>query len=256
MKTFLGTAAIAAALMTSGAVRADEQVSEARSIDAKTVKVRLDGVINLKVRQGAAPALTLYGDKRLLAKVSVLQQGDTLVIDTERQGWHMNNDEQRTLRAELTLPALNELSSKGVGAAEVQGFTGNDVKLVLDGAGSVLVNSNYRNVVARLGGVGKMTLNGGDAERMDLNLRGAGQIAVNGQCKLLRADLGGVGSLDARRLRADAVELDMSGLGGATVFAKHSANVRLSGLGSATVYGKPAARSATARGLGSVSWEQ
>jgi hypothetical protein len=48
--------------------------------------------------------------------------------------------------------------------------------------------------------------------------------------------------------------VDLSGLGGATVYAKSSATMRLSGLGSATVYGKPAHRSASARGLGSVAW--
>ncbi len=255
MKTFLGTAVTAAALMCAGAAHADEQITEHRSIDAATVRVKLDGVLNLKVRQGAAPSLTLYGEKRELSRVSVVQHGDTLVIDTERQGWNLGRNERQAVRAELTLPALSELSSKGVGATEVQGFSGNEVKLVLDGAGSVTVSSNYRKVVARLGGVGKMTLNTGDADRMDLNLRGAGHIAVNGQCRQLKADLGGVGSLDAKRLRADAVELDMSGLGGATVFASQSARLRLSGLGSATVYGKPASRSATAHGLGSVSWE-
>jgi hypothetical protein len=99
-----------------------------------------------------------------------------------------------------------------------------------------------------------MTLNSGESDQVDLKLRGAGHIAVNGHSKLLRANLGGVGSLDARQLQADAVDLDMSGLGGATVYAKTSANLKLSGLGSATVYGKPGNRSADSRGLGSISW--
>ena len=47
----------------------------------------------------------------------------------------------------------------------------------------------------------------------------------------------------------------MTGLGGASVYAKNSANLKLSGLGSATVYGKPASRSASAHGMGSVSWQ-
>jgi hypothetical protein len=47
----------------------------------------------------------------------------------------------------------------------------------------------------------------------------------------------------------------MSGLGGATVYAKNAANLRLSGMGSATVYGKPASRNASARGLGSIAWK-
>ncbi|MES2322087.1 MAG: DUF2807 domain-containing protein [Pseudomonadota bacterium] len=257
MNKMMATALMAAALSVSaGAAMADEVVSEGRAIDARVVKVKLGGVINLNVRQGATPSLTLIGDKRYVSKVSVSQSGDTLTIDTEnRNSWNFGGNDKRELRAELVLPNLNEFVSHGVGASEVKGFTGKDVKLTLDGAGTITVNSNYRNVVARLGGVGSMTLNSGDSDQVDLNMRGAGHIEVNGNSKLLRANLGGVGSLDAKKLQADAVELDMSGLGGATVYAKTSAHLKLNGLGSATVYGKPGNRSSTARGLGSVSWQ-
>ncbi|MES2015355.1 MAG: DUF2807 domain-containing protein [Pseudomonadota bacterium] len=256
MNKLFGTMMTAAALtMTAGAASAAEQLSQQRAIDARVLKVNLGGVINLHIKQGATPSLMLIGDKADVARISVTQSGDTLTIDSERGGWHWGRNDSHDVRAELTLPNLNELVSHGVGATEVDGFSGNEVRLTLDGAGAVNLTSQYRNVIARLGGVGSMTLNTGDAEQVDLKLRGAGHINVNGHSKLLRASLGGVGSLDARKLEADAVELDMSGLGGATVFARTSANVKLSGLGSATIYGKPGNRSAEARGLGSVSWE-
>jgi hypothetical protein len=255
MNTLFGAVMMTAALsVTTGAAMA-EQISEPRTVDARVLKVKLGGVINLRIKQGATASLVLVGEKRDMAKVTVVQSGDTLTIDTDDRGWHFGSDDRHNVRAELTLPNLNELVSHGVGASDVQGFTGNEVRLSLDGAGAVTFTSQYRNVVARLGGVGSMTLNAGDADQVDLKLRGAGHIAVNGHSKLLRASLGGVGSLDARKLEADAVDLDMSGLGGATVYAKNSANLKLSGLGSATVYGKPGNRSAEARGLGSVSWQ-
>lgn len=255
-KTF-NMALVAAALSVSAtAAMAGEVSSEGRAIDARVVKVKLSGVINLNIKQGATPSLTLIGDKELLSKVSVSQAGDTLTIDTEKRNhWNFGGKNKHELRAELTLPNLNEFVSNGVGASELKGFSGNDVKVILDGAGSVILSSNYKNVIARLGGVGSMTLNSGQTEQVDLNMRGAGQISVNGNSKLLRANLGGVGSLDAKKLQADSVELDMSGLGGASVYAKTSANLKLSGLGSATVYGNPTNRTSTSRGLGSVSWQ-
>ena len=256
MNKIFSTVLVAAALSVSAsAAIANEKTSEGRAIDARVVKVKLGGVINLKLKQGPAATLVIIGDKRDVANVSVTQTGDTLTIDTEKSSWNFGRGDRREVRAELTLPNLNELVSNGVGATDIDGFTGNEVKLSLDGAGSINVNSNYRNVVARLGGVGSMTLNSGNTDQVDLKLRGAGHIAINGNSKLLRANLGGVGSLDARKLQADAVELDMSGLGGATVYAKTSANLKLSGLGSATVYGKPGNRTADSRGLGSVSWQ-
>lgn len=247
-------AAILATAMCSGAntALADDTVSSNRSVDARTVKINLDGVISLKVKQGPA-ALTIYGDPQYVNKVIVEQNGDTLHIGTEKfNGIHFGRND---LRAELTLPNLRELVSGGVGATEVSGFSGDNLRLALEGAGAVKVNSQYRNVNIKLGGVGAMNVALGDSDNVDLALRGAGHIEISGHSKVLHADLGGVGSLDAQRLQADQIDVNMSGLGSANLYAKTTANLKLTGLGSATVYGKPATRNASARGLGSVSWQ-
>jgi hypothetical protein len=257
MNKVCGMAVMAAALsLAAGGALADERISQQRGIDARVAKVNLGGVINLHVVQGATPSLRIIGDKEYVAKVKVTQSGDTLNIDTESgRGWRLGNGGRNDLRAELTVPTLTELVSHGVGSTEVKGFTGNALKVTLDGAGAVDIDSSYKNLSASLGGVGSMTLKSANADKVDLKLRGAGHMEIKGNSKLLLADLGGVGSLDAEKLVSDAVELDMSGLGGATVHAKSSAKVKLSGMGSATVYGNPATRVANAKGMGSISWE-
>ncbi|MES3022684.1 MAG: DUF2807 domain-containing protein [Pseudomonadota bacterium] len=249
------TAVLAATFAASSAAAiAAETLTEARAVDARIIKVKLGGVINLRMKQGVTPSLVLYGDKEALSKVSVSQDGDTLQIDTGRGGFRWGGG-KRELRAELTLPNMKELASHGVGSAELSGFSGDSIKLTLDGAGAITHTGSYKHIDASLGGVGSMTLNAGASERIELELQGAGRIAINGNSKMLHAKLGGVGSLNAQQLRADAVELDMTGLGSATVYAKNSAHLNLNGLGSATVYGKPATRNASARGLGSVNWQ-
>lgn len=232
----------------SGSAIAEEAVSESRAVDARVVKVELGGVIDLQLKQDATPSLTLHGDRQDVTKVVTTQHGGTLRIDTDDSYWNRGN--KRKLRAELTLPNLSEFTSHGVGATNVQGFSGEQVTLSLDGAGA-----RYKNIKARLGGVGSTTVNAGDTDQVDLNMRGAGHLAINGQSKMLRVKLGGVGSLDAKALESDAVELDLTGVGGATVYARNLANLRLKGLGYATVYGKPANRNAIANGMGRVSWQ-
>jgi hypothetical protein len=251
MNKVIGIALIASSLL-GGAAMADELVSENRAIDARVVKVRLGGVIDLSIKQGATAQLVVYGEKRDLAKVTTVQDGDTVRIDMD-SNFHWGNHKQ--VRAELTLPAVKNLVSSGVGKTDMLGFEGNELTLAVEGAGAVTVTSQYKNIDARMGGVGSMTLNAGSADSIALNLRGAGAIQVNGSSKLLRARMGGVGSLHAKQLMADAVDLDMSGIGSATVYARNSANLNLSGLGSATVYGKPASRNSNAQGLGSVRWD-
>ena len=257
MNKLLGTAFIATAFsLVTHAAWADDIVRENRTVDARVSKIHLGGVIRLNVRQGATPSLVLSGDRRYVSKITTTQRGDTLVIDTENdRNMHMGNN-RGELRADLTVPNLQEFVSEGVGSSEVSGFSGDKLAVSLDGAGAVRISGQYRDIDARLGGVGGLTINAtGLADRIELKLGGAGHISVSGQTRILRAHLGGVGSLDAQQLRAETVDLDMSGLGGASVFAKTAANVNLNGMGSATVYGKPATRSATTNGFGKVSWQ-
>ena len=244
-------------LAASAEAIADEIVTETRTVDARVVKVLVGGVIDLRIKQGPVATLTISGDKRYVSKVGTVTRGDTLDIDADSDSHHINfgGSDKHQLRAELTLPNLSELTSHGVGSSDVAGFSGKEVKLALDGAGEVTFNSRYRTVNARLGGVGRMTLNTGDTDLVDLRMHGAGEIVVSGSSKLLHANLGGVGGLDAEKLVANKVELNLTGLGGATVYAKDSANLNLTGLGSATVYGQPATRTSSARGMGSVAFK-
>lgn len=254
MKKYLKVAVMAAVLSSGAhAALAADVASENRAVDARAVDIALDGVISLKVKQGPVAALTIYGEPEQIQKVVVEQSGETLHISTRKMsGMHFGN--KRELRAELTLPNVRSLTSGGVGATEMAGFTGDSLRLALDGAGSVKVDGQYRNMDVRLGGVGGMTVKNGSSDNVDLHLNGAGQIEISGQTKQLHATLGGVGSLEAKQLRADAVDVDMTGLGSASLYATTTANLNLTGMGSATVYGNPANRHASAHGMGSVSW--
>jgi hypothetical protein len=232
----------------------DNTITEVRSIDPRVVRVKLDGVIDLKLRQGPVAKLVITGDKRWLSKTTTDQSGDTLTIDTEMHGIKVQH-QHLGLRAELTLPQLRELSSESVGWTEITGFTGDELELSLEGAGSMKVVSNYRIVTASLGGVGSMNIQSGNSDGIDLNLQGAGWVTLVGKSKWLKAQLGGLGGLDAQQFQADSVKLELSGLGNATVSARQSATLNLSGMGSVTVYGKPTNRNVSVDGLGKVSWK-
>lgn len=257
MKKILTTTAVALTVaLATHAAFAEDQVRENRPIDAKVTRIRLGGVVTLNVHQGATPSLVISGGNSLVARTTSTQRGDTLDIGNEKEShfsWHGDSDK---IVADLTVPNLQEFSSTGVGNSTITGFSGDKVRLSMDGAGSLTMNSSYRVVDAALGGVGGVTLNNsGNADRVDLSLRGAGRMTITGETKILHGSLSGVGSLDATNLRADSVELRMSGMGSANVYARSAANLSLSGLGSATVYGNPATRNASTSGMGKVSYK-
>ena len=249
-----GAAALLGASLGTALAGTDETATETRPLDARVVRVKLDGQIDLRLKQGPVPSLVISGDKKLLGGTTSEQQGDTLTISNDVKGFKFGR-RGASLRAELTLPQLREVSTESVGSADVSGFAGDEIDLKLDGAGSMKINCSYRLVTAVLGGVGSMHIEGGNHEGIDLNLRGAGFVTLKGSSKWLKASLGGLGSMDAQHLLVDTVNLELSGLGNASVWARQNANLNLSGLGSVTVYGKPVNRSVSVDGLGKVSWK-
>lgn len=252
--------AIATLCTFAGLARAESSTAvETRTIDPRITRVKLDGLVSVKIRQGTAPALVLKGDPRFLSRTTTAQSGDTLHIHNEtREGSRGNlyiRHERNGIKAELTLPQLHEVWSESLGSTEVHGFSGDELDLTLEGAGSMKVVANYRLVSANLGGIGSMHLAGLNAEGIELNLRGAGVVHLAGRSKWLKADLGGLGGLNAQQCAVETVHLDLSGLGNATVNVQQNANLSLSGMGSVTVYGKPLNRKVAIDGLGKVSWK-
>lgn len=227
-----------------------------RPLDARVVRVRIDGVVDLRLRQGSPASLVLSGDPRWIAQVTAQQSGDTIVIGSEMRGMRdMRLQRHSPVRAEMVLPNLREVSSESIGTTEITGFRGDTLDLSLDGAGAMNVSVHYRFIRASLGGIGSMRLDGVDSEGISLDLQGAGYVKLAGRSKWLKAELGGLGGLDGQAFAADSVTLELSGLGNATVTAHQDANLNLSGMGSVTVYGKPLSRKVSVEGLGRVSWK-
>lgn len=256
MKSVVQNAFAASAIFLAlGAAHAGEPVSETRPVDARVSRIVLDSVVQLKVRQGAKPSLTVSGDSELVRKVVTEQSGDTLRVTTERGEIRLRGRAEE-VRVELVVPQLSELESRGVGASHITGFTGDKLEVDLAGAGSVNLNdSTYKGIKARLSGVGSLQIEARNTENLDLRLPGAGSVTATGAAKNLQVTLSGVGSLDAKELNAEKARVTLSGLGSATMTVKDDANVTLSGLGSATVYGQPAQRVANTSGLGKVYWK-
>ena len=153
---------------------AEERETRVVTIDARVVRVKLDGVIDVKMRQGDTPSLRITGDRRDMEKLNAAQTGDTLYLDSDSgRGVKVGRS---SARAELTLPSLRQVICEGVGTTDISGFSGDELELTMDGAGSMRAVVDYKVLKANLGGVGKMHLLVGENESVELDLRGAGYI--------------------------------------------------------------------------------
>jgi len=249
----LGVTAALLGAWAGQACAAPEAARETRPIDARVVRVTLEGVVSVQIRQGDTATLIIKGDPRLVGRTLATQTGEVLAIGLEGRGASLGRSSG--VQAELVLPNLRAVSSESVGSTTVDGFKGDTLQIDLDGAGSMNVSSSYRVITASLGGVGSLKLQDVDSERIDLSLGGAGYVSLSGRSKVLRAELAGLGGLDAQQCVAERVQVELSGLGNATVNARQSAELTLSGMGSVTVFGKPANRKVVVDGLGKVNWK-
>jgi hypothetical protein len=249
------TMAVALSGLLAAQASAADMVSEKRPVEAKVVRIALDGIVSLKVRQGATASLTVSGERDSIAKIMTTQTGDTLRIGTDYQSSLWDGKPRPQLQAELSLPALVEVASSGVGASEVSGFAGETLKVSLSGAGQMKVAGGYKHVIASLSGVGQLSIEARDADSVELALPGTGSVVASGQTKSLTAQLSGAGSVNAKELSATSANVMLSGVGSATVNVSHDINLSMSGLGSATVYGQPLQRKVDKSGLGRVTYQ-
>lgn len=226
---------------------------DTRSVPAGVESVELDGPIDLNLRYGATPALQVSGEQRMLGNVEVTGDGKVLRIGI--RGMVLRHREP--LVVDLTLPTLNSVRIDGSGDSSINGFSGDEIAVQLNGSGSVRFNGRFRSATVGLSGSGDLDVNGGAAmDRIETRLMGSGRITVVGTARELDASTTGSGHLDAEHLRADEVTVSQSGSGDSSVQARSKVKVSLSGSGDVEVYGNPGERSVSRAGSGSVSYHE
>lgn len=238
---------------TSTAAERREVAQDTRSVPAGIEVVEVDGPIDLNLRYGATPALQVSGEQRMLGNVEVSADGKVLQIGI--RGMVLRHREP--LVVDLTLPALGAVTIDGSGDSSINGFSGDEIAVQLNGSGSVRFNGRFRTARVGLSGSGDLDVNGGAAmDRVETRLMGSGRITVVGTARELDASTTGSGHLDAEHLRADEVTVNQSGSGDSAVQARSKVKVSLAGSGDVEVYGNPAERSTSRAGSGSVSYHE
>ncbi|QYF93184.1 DUF2807 domain-containing protein [Massilia sp. PAMC28688] len=226
--------------------------SQTRPVTAEVTDIVLSGSVNVMLRQGAVPSMTVRGEERLLANVETRQDGDTLHIGITGMLLH----HRQPLQVILVLPELETLRIAGSGDSEVNGFNGEHIDVRLEGRGSLKFNGRYKHVRATLKGTGDMEMNGGASDEVEVAMDGSGDMTVVGSAKQFRATRKGSGDLDARHLAADDAEVVVTGSGSSVVQARKSVEVTLHGSGEVTVFGNPAERVTERTGSGEINFRQ
>lgn len=226
-------------------------VSETRAVGAEVVNVEMDGPVDVMLRQGPVARIEVRAEQRMLPKITTVQQGDTLRIDTH--GLVLGST--RPMRVIVTLPGLQKLIQRGSGDASVRGFTGEQIELVMNGSGDMQMGGQFRQIGAHVHGSGDLQLEAGSTDKLALELLGSGNASASGTSSVSAFSVSGSGDLDAGELDSDRVTFRGTGSGNSVVHARQSIAVSLRGSGDVAVRGEPRQREVNSSGSGEVSFE-
>jgi hypothetical protein len=185
----LGFAAAAALLATSalaaGSLRGNgKKTTQPREVPAFTA-VRSEGSLDVTVRVGPAPSVSVTVDENLQPEVETVVEDDTLVIRT-RGGVSWRGD----AGVAVTVPALSACALKGSGNVSVEaeaGAAAGDLALSIHGSGDLRFTGNTATLRAEVDGSGDLTLVG-RAEALAVSIRGSGDVKAK-QLSALAADV-------------------------------------------------------------------
>ncbi|WP_179958349.1 head GIN domain-containing protein [Chitinimonas arctica] len=231
-----------------------KHASQTRTVGA-VKEVEATGRVDVQIRIGATPSLTVEGDENLLAEVVTEQAGDKLIIRNKR-----SFSSKGPLKVILVTPAVAVLRSTGSGDISVEGLAGGDLKLESTGSGDIklagqlglltarLVGSGDlqsetlkpANITLDLLGAGEVTMGSVDVDRFEANLKGSGTITASGTAKTLVGSVLGSGDLQLEQLHAHTAELQLMGSGDIIAYASTSVTAAAMGSGEIIIHGKPA----------------
>lgn len=172
--------------------------------------VELAGSNNVVIHVGAKQSVVVRADANLLDRVTTEVKSGKLVVGNTPGSFRT----KRTMRVEVTVPALNALTLSGSG------------NIVFDGV---------------------------DAQTLDVTLPGDGTLTGNGTATRLDVSVGGSGTVLFTRLVARDVRAVVSGSGSIFVTATASLDAAISGTGSILYAGNPQDVTQRVTGTGSIT---
>jgi hypothetical protein len=225
-----------------------ELVTDARNVGKDVKSVDLAGPIELHVRQGTIPSLVIKAERRLLGNVDTEVMGDNIHIGTSGMLLH----HRQPIRVELVLPSLENVTLRGSGESKVEGFSGENLQIDMQGSGEVKFTGRYKEIIASNHGSGEVYIDTDNAERIILQQSGSGTITVAGSTREIHVEQSSSGTIDGEHMTAETASADLKGSGTASVHASETAIAAIRGSGEITVYGNPTNRTVTKTGSGDV----
>lgn len=218
--------------------------------------------MEVDVRVGGAPALTVEADNNLVPLVHTEVRGNTVRVwtDDELKG-------SRPIRVHFTVPQLTELESTGSVRTEVQGLNGSSLHVSHTGSGRLELRGILNNLDLQHTGSGSLYADGLESRSAQVDMVGSGRVNIGsvrgealrvtssgsgsfyarGIVRTLDVQVQGSGNAELHDLRADIATITSNGSGGVQAWVQQKVDARGNGSGRIVVTGNPAERTVSGR---------
>lgn len=203
--------------------------------------VDIGSTFDAEITKSDSFSVTIHADESLIDYVVVSKAGNTLSINLKPR--HTFTDftiGAKTLKAEITMPALDSLEVSGASKATIKGFTvSEDFELEVSGLSSVkMVDIKVGNAEFDVSGASKVT---GDmiATDVDFMVSGMSTIELTGSADNLELDASGASDVDLTDFIVQDADVELSGASKATVNVKGKLDYDVSAASSLYFLGNP-----------------
>ena len=221
------------AVQAAGIRGSGRSATETRTV-GEFQAIRLNGSMDLHVRQGATPSVQVQADDNLLPLLETVLEstpnGPTLDLR-----WKKGTGIYTRSKVLVTVvtPKLTALTASGSGDIQVEAFNTPALKLSISGSGDA-------------------RFNGLNTEDLGISIAGSGDVGGSGSATRMTVNIAGSGDVRLAGMKADEVSVTIAGSGDAVVNANKSLDVRIAGSGDVSYTGNASVKSKVA-GSGSVS---
>jgi hypothetical protein len=187
------------AISTLSVASAHDDYTEKRNHKSFEVIV-VKGAISLELVEGDDYSVEIMGNKEDVKQLVTTVKDNMLIFANKDNNWTIGKNHNNSVKVTMTMPKFTGLTVKGAIDAHISELKGNDITIIL---------------------------------------KGAGNIELFGSCDALEIDMKGAGNIEADQLECKDVEVELKGAGNIEVFASDSVDADISGVGNIDIYGKP-----------------
>ena len=231
---------IAAAVIVAGAffsgtwpsgntVTRDEDFTDFTIVD-------IGSAFEAEITQSNSYSIKITADENIMERIQVSKTGETLTIRVT--GIIIQVD---TLKAEITMPELHELSFSGATHGIATGFSStHNLTLTLSGASSLDADISTGYVEINLEGASRLQGEVTASEDAKLFIGGASTVELTGEAKdILVEECSGASSLDLSNFPVNNANVNLSGASSATIKLDGRLDADISGASHLTYIGEP-----------------